>query len=103
MSDDLGNLANIFGHMGQQSRQSAIRAEAQKHNQLLEEQLKLQHATERERLESDRERLKLEQERLNLEQQDRDAQKLNLEKLKDLRKMMAGFSRELDELTAEHS
>ena len=96
MSDDLGNLANIFGHMGQQSRQSAIRAEAQKHNQLLEEQLKLQHATERERL-------KLEQERLNLEQQDRDAQKLNLEKLKDLRKMMAGFSRELDELTAEHS
>jgi hypothetical protein len=94
-----GAVAGI-SHLRNQQKQNE---ELRKQRGLLEEQAKAakdKAATERQRLKVEKQRLELDKQRLELDKQEAELRRKEAEHVKELRKLMAGMSGELDEIDA---
>lgn len=95
MQDNAGYYGAVGGmmHLRNQQKQSE---ELRKQRGLLEKQAKAAEA----KASTERERLKIEKQRLELDKQEAELRRKEAEQVKELRKLMAGMSSELDEIDA---
>ena len=97
IKENAGKYGAVGGlaHLRNQDLQNR---ELKKQRKILEKQVE----AEKNKARTEKERLKLEQKRFELEKRELEFQKQKLSELKELRKLMAKITGELDELEANH-
>ena len=93
MQENAGQYGAVAGmaHLRNQQKQGE---ELRKQRQLLEDQAK----SAKTRANAEKERLKIEKKRFELDQKEKEIQRQKINQLKDLRKLMARISADIDEI-----